>query len=142
MHPSCPESRCSQPVLTPLKHWRPLFQKGASPFLKIIALQADIAQTPDRLGMLRKVLKTLDQGKQLLRMLHGQRSVLGNLSRHVVRRFPVKNLPFQDGGPGSIKMSYLGNAGSRFNRASTACIAAFPSEMPLSYTLRLSSTTG
>src|SRR5262249_46584057 len=32
---------------------------------------------------------------------------------------------------GLIKMSYLGNAGWRSNRASTACIAAFPSEMPL-----------
>src|SRR6266568_7534336 len=57
-----------------------------------------------------------------------------------LRRFPVKKLPFQDGDAGSIKMSYLGNAGSRFKRASTACIAAFPSEMPLSYTVRLSST--
>ena len=39
-------------------------------------------------------------------------------------------------------MSYLGNLGSRFNRASTACIAALPSEIPLSYTFWLSSTTG
>src|SRR5256712_11336513 len=35
--------------------------------------------------------------------------------REVLRRFSVKNLPFQDGDAGSIKMSYLGNAGSRFN---------------------------
>src|SRR5713101_3573096 len=64
------------------------------------------------------------------------------LAAHGLRRFPGKSLPLQDGDAGSIKMSYLGNAGSRFNRASTACIPAFPSEMPLSYTLRLSSTTG
>ena len=59
-----------------------------------------------------------------------------------LRRFLKKNLPFQDVGAGLIKMSYLGNAGWRFNRASTACIAALPSEMPLLYTLRLSLTTG
>jgi len=59
-----------------------------------------------------------------------------------LRRFPRKNFLIQVVGAGLIKMSYLGNFGSRFNRASTACIAAFPSEMPLSYTLRLSSTTG
>src|SRR3989440_1608787 len=35
-------------------------------------------------------------------------------------------------------MSYLGSARSRFNRASTACIAAFPSEIPFAYALRLS----
>src|SRR5712671_1447328 len=59
-----------------------------------------------------------------------------------LRRFLKKNLPFQDVGAGLIKMSYLGNAGWRFNRASTACIAALPSEMPLLYTLQLSLTTG
>ena len=32
---------------------------------------------------------------------------------------------------GLIKMSYLGNSGWRSNRASTACIAALPSAMPL-----------
>jgi PemK-like, MazF-like toxin of type II toxin-antitoxin system len=32
---------------------------------------------------------------------------------------------------GLIKISYLGNSGWRSNRASTACIAALPSEMPL-----------
>ena len=42
----------------------------------------------------------------------------------VLGRFPAKNLPLQDVDAGSIKMSYLGNSGSRFNRASTACIAA------------------
>src|SRR6266852_3891170 len=59
-----------------------------------------------------------------------------------LRRFLKKNLPFQDVGAGLIKMSYLGNAGWRCNRASTAGIAALPSEMPLLYTLRLSLTTG
>ena len=39
-------------------------------------------------------------------------------------------------------MSYLGSVRSRFNRASTACIAAFPSEIPFAYALRLSATTG
>src|SRR5712691_3478485 len=58
------------------------------------------------------------------------------------RRFLKKNLPFQGVGAGLIKISYLGNAGWRSNRASTACIAAFPSTMPFWYTLRLSSTTG
>jgi hypothetical protein len=58
------------------------------------------------------------------------------------RRFPRKNFLIQVVGAGLIKMSYLGHVGARFNRASTACIAAFPSEMPWSYTLRRSSTTG
>jgi hypothetical protein len=48
----------------------------------------------------------------------------------VFRRFLKKNLLIQDAGAGLIKMSYLGNAGWRSNRFSTACIAAFPSEMP------------
>jgi hypothetical protein len=43
---------------------------------------------------------------------------------------------------GLSNMSDVGNAGWRSNRASTACIAAFPSEMPLWETLRLRSTTG
>src|SRR6266704_1755273 len=59
-----------------------------------------------------------------------------------LRRFPKKNFLVQVVGVGLIKMSYLGNVGSRFNRASTACIAALPSAMPLSYALRLSATTG
>ena len=59
-----------------------------------------------------------------------------------LRRFPAKNLPFQEVDAGLIKMSYLGNGGSRFNRASTASIAILLSEIPFSYTLRLSSTTG
>src|SRR6266704_7096480 len=59
-----------------------------------------------------------------------------------LRRFLKKNLPFQDGDAGLTKMSYLGNVGSRFNRASTACSAALLSAIPFSYTLRLSSTTG
>ena len=46
------------------------------------------------------------------------------------RRFLKKNFLIQDVGAGLIKMSYLGNAGWRFNRFSTACIAAFPSEIP------------
>jgi len=41
-----------------------------------------------------------------------------------------------------INMSSLGNCGSRFNRAATACIALLPSERPFSQTSRLSSTTG
>ena len=47
-----------------------------------------------------------------------------------LRRFLKKNFLIQDVGVGLIKMSYLGNAGWRFNRFSTACIAAFPSEIP------------
>ncbi len=61
--------------------------------------------------------------------------------RHL-RRFPEKNLPFQKVDAGLITMSYLGNCGSRFNRASTASIATFPSAIPFVYTWRLSSTTG
>src|SRR4030095_15495944 len=45
------------------------------------------------------------------------------------RRFLKKNILIQDVGAGLIKMSYLGKFGSRFNRASTACIAVLPSEM-------------
>src|SRR5712691_1797040 len=59
-----------------------------------------------------------------------------------LRRFLKKNLPFQGVGAGLMKISYLGNAGWRSNRASTACIAVFPSTRPFWYTLRLSSTTG
>src|SRR5215470_4803907 len=59
-----------------------------------------------------------------------------------LRRFPKKNFLIQVVGVGLIRMSYLGNCGSRFNRASTACIAALPSEMPVAYTWRLSATTG
>ena len=58
------------------------------------------------------------------------------------RRFLKKNILIQDVGAGLIKMSYLGQFGSRFNRASTACIAAFPSEMPFWYILWLSATIG
>src|SRR5262249_34247504 len=47
-----------------------------------------------------------------------------------VRRFLKKNILIQEVGAGLIKMSYLGNAGWRSNRFSTACIAAFPSAMP------------
>ena len=47
-----------------------------------------------------------------------------------LRRFLKKNFLIQDVGAGLIKMLYLGNAGWRFNRFSTACIAAFPSEIP------------
>ena len=47
-----------------------------------------------------------------------------------IRRFLKKNFLLQDVGAGLIKMSYLGKAGWRFNRFSTACIAAFPSEIP------------
>ena len=39
-------------------------------------------------------------------------------------------------------MSYFGKFGSRFNGASTACIAALPSEMPFWYILWLSATIG
>ena len=39
-------------------------------------------------------------------------------------------------------MSYLGKFGSRFNRASTACIAALPSAMPFWYILWLSAMIG
>jgi glyoxylate reductase len=59
-----------------------------------------------------------------------------------LRRFPEKNLPFQKVDAGLITMSYLGNCGSRCNRASTASIATFPSAIPFVYTWRLSSTTG
>src|SRR2546422_10503302 len=59
-----------------------------------------------------------------------------------LRRFPEKNLPFQKVDAGLITMSYLGHCGSRFNRASTASIATFPSAIPFVYTWRLSSTTG
>ena len=48
----------------------------------------------------------------------------------VLRRFLKKNILIQEVGAGLIKMSYLGNAGWRSNRFSTACIAAFPSAMP------------
>src|SRR5215468_2872851 len=58
------------------------------------------------------------------------------------RRFLKKNILIQDVGAGLIKMSYLGQFGSRFNRASTACIAAFPSEMPFWYILWLNVTIG
>ena len=61
---------------------------------------------------------------------------------NMLRRFPEKNLPFQKVDAGLITMSYLGNCGSRFNRASTASIATFPSAIPFVYTWRLSSTTG
>ena len=47
-----------------------------------------------------------------------------------LRRFLKMNFLIQDVGTGLIKMSYLGNAGCRSHRASTACIAAFPSAMP------------
>jgi hypothetical protein len=47
-----------------------------------------------------------------------------------LRRFLKKNFLIQGVGTGLIKMSYLGNTGWRSKRASTACIAAFPSEMP------------
>ena len=50
--------------------------------------------------------------------------------RWLIRRFLKKNFLIQDVGTGLIKMSYLGNAGWRFNRFSTACIATFPSEIP------------
>jgi integrase/recombinase XerD len=46
------------------------------------------------------------------------------------RRFLKKNFLIQDVGAGLIKMSYLGNAGWRSNRSSTACIATLPSAMP------------
>src|SRR5215470_13324684 len=48
----------------------------------------------------------------------------------VLRRFLKKNVLIQDVGAGLITMSYLGNAGWRSKRASTACIAALPSVMP------------
>jgi len=54
----------------------------------------------------------------------------GHTADSELRRFLKKNLLIQDVGAGLIKMSYLGNAGWRSNRFSTACIAAFPSEMP------------
>jgi hypothetical protein len=47
-----------------------------------------------------------------------------------LRRFLKKNVLIQDVSAGWIKMSYLGNAGWRSKRASTACIAALPSAMP------------
>jgi hypothetical protein len=47
-----------------------------------------------------------------------------------LRRFLKKNVLIQDVGTGWIKMSYLGNAGWRSKRASTAGIAALPSVMP------------
>ena len=50
--------------------------------------------------------------------------------QHTLRRFLKKNILIQEVGAGLIKMSYLGNAGWRSNRFSTACIAAFPSTMP------------
>src|SRR5215510_3064709 len=59
-----------------------------------------------------------------------------------LRRFPEKTFLFQVVDAGLIKMSYLGNCGSRFNRASTASIAALPRRMPLLYTWRLSAPTG
>ena len=52
-----------------------------------------------------------------------------------LRRFLKKNVLIQDVGVGLITMSYLGKCGSRFNRASTACIAALPSETPFWYIL-------
>jgi hypothetical protein len=53
----------------------------------------------------------------------------------VLRRFLKKNVLIQDVGVGLIIMSYLGKFGSRFKRASTACIAALPSETPFWYIL-------
>jgi len=50
--------------------------------------------------------------------------VLGDFSK----RIPLVS---QNVEAGLIKMSYLGNSGWRSNRASTACIAALPSAMPL-----------
>ena len=47
-----------------------------------------------------------------------------------LRGFLKKNFLIQDVSIGLSKMSYLGNTGWRSNRASTACIAAFPSAMP------------
>jgi Tn3 transposase DDE domain len=54
----------------------------------------------------------------------------GKIPKSDFRRFLKKNFLIQDVGTGLIKMSYLGNAGCRSNRASTACIAALPSVMP------------
>src|SRR5207253_5276982 len=59
-----------------------------------------------------------------------------------LRRFLQKNVLIQDVGVGLITMSYLGKFGSRFNRASTACIAALPSETPFWYILLLRATIG
>src|SRR4030095_9323609 len=60
----------------------------------------------------------------------------------LLRRFLKKNVLIQDVGAGLIQMSYLGKCGSRFHRASTAGIAALPSEMPFWYILWLSATIG
>ena len=68
--------------------------------------------------------------------------ILAEETHHGFRRFPEKNLPFQKVDAGLITMSYVGNCGSRFNRASTASIATFPSAIPFVYTWRLSCTTG
>src|SRR5438093_13241845 len=67
-------------------------------------------------------------------------SISGNLG--YLRRFLQKNVLIQDVGVGLITMSYLGKFGSRFNRASTACIAALPSETPFWYILLLRATIG
>ncbi len=65
---------------------------------------------------------------------HGPRRMLIDLLSAplmiLLRRFLKKNLLLQDVGAGLITMSYLGNAGWRSNRFSTACIAAFPSARP------------
>jgi hypothetical protein len=60
----------------------------------------------------------------------------------MLRRFLKKNILIQDVGAGLIKMSYLGQCGSRFNRAATACIAAFPSAMPFGSIWWLRATSG
>src|SRR5215831_9216074 len=65
-----------------------------------------------------------------------------NLMKIALRRFLKKNILIQDVGAGLINMSYLGKFGSRFNRASTACIAVLPSEMPFWYILWLRVTIG
>ena len=72
------------------------------------------------------VFKTRKGGgtRQVLRGLQGE-------PLHAeLRRFLKKNFLIQEVGAGLIKMSYLGNAGWRSNRFSTACIAAFPSAIP------------
>ena len=65
---------------------------------------------------------------------HGPRRMLIDLLSAplmiLLRRFLKKNLLLQDVGAGLITMSYLGNAGWRSNRSSTACIATLPSAMP------------
>src|SRR5215468_5830154 len=91
-----------------------------------------------------RFLWELECGKKDRRLFQKAIKTLDRIARqtHDLRRFLKKNVLIQDVGAGLIKMSYFGKFGSRYNRASSACIAALPSEMPFWYILWLSATIG